>query len=503
MSLTEGVRPQSSPVPLVDPSDERAQMRQAWRVLSVVMCASAFTAVSGTALNVALPTVVDHFDASSTAASWLVLSFLLANTLLLVLFGRLADLFGRREMYLAGLATFTLASLLSGLAPDEWVLVGLRVVQAAGAAMLLTNSAALITDAFPRDRLGQGMGIYLASFSIASLVGPALGGLLAFHAGWRWVFWFNVPLGLASLVWGALVLRRVERSGPWRGIDLRGNVLLLLALGSGLVALTQVTDLGWASPLVLGGLALSALLLPLFVWVQKRTTYPVVDVTLFRDRPFALGLLASFLNSVSQVGVMLLVSLYFQSVRGEDPVTAGLRVLPLAIATVLASTGSGQLTRWFAPRSLAVAGNLMTTSGLTVLLLAMDLETDPRWVMAGLALMGLGSGFFMPSNMTALMGDVPKDRLGIVNGTRLMLQNSGLVVGTAVALSVLTTPVPRALRQHVFDGTLSETAPEALDRLVTGYHLTLATLVGVSLVTCTVSFVARQSLSRRRPVPAA
>src|SRR5262249_50392321 len=161
----------------------------AWRVLSVVSMASILTALGGSSLNVALPEVVRHFHASAVAASWMLLSFMLANTVLMVVFGRLADMVGRRTMYLWGLATYTGTSLLLGFSPDAWTLVGLRVVQAAGSAMLLTNSAALITDAFPRRHLGRGMGIYIASFSVAQLVGPTLGGFLTHRFGWEWVFW--------------------------------------------------------------------------------------------------------------------------------------------------------------------------------------------------------------------------------------------------------------------------------------------------------------------------
>lgn len=180
---------------------ERERLRYAWRALSVVSMASILTALGSSSLNVALPEVVRHFHAGTAAASWMLLSFMLANTVLMVVFGRLADLFGRRTLYLCGLATYTGASLLLGFAPGAWWLVGLRVAQAAGGAMLLTNSAAILTDAFPRGHLGRGMGVYIASFSVAQLIGPTLGGFLTHRFGWQWVFWFNVPLGLMCLAW--------------------------------------------------------------------------------------------------------------------------------------------------------------------------------------------------------------------------------------------------------------------------------------------------------------
>ena len=294
-----GVAPVTDAAAVHSDAQERAVMREAWRTLSVVGLASVFSGMSTSALNVALPAVVRHFSAGATAASWILLAFMLTQTVLMITFGRLADLFGRRSMYLAGLATFTTASLLAGLAPSAWALVGFRVLQAAGSAMLLTNSAAIVTDAFPRHRLGQGMGIYLASFSIAQLLGPTLGGFLAAHAGWRWLFWYNVPVGAACLVWGAVALRRTAPGGERRSLDLPGNLLVFVALGGGLVGLSQVTALGWSDPVVLAGLALFVVLLPAFLLLERRMPHPLVDVSLFGDRAFAFGLLASFLNSVA------------------------------------------------------------------------------------------------------------------------------------------------------------------------------------------------------------
>jgi EmrB/QacA subfamily drug resistance transporter len=490
----------ATPRPAVDAPeapDERAVMKEAWRTLSVVSLASVFSGMSGSALNVALPTVVRHFDASATAASWMLLAFMLANTVMMIFFGRLADMFGRRQMYLMGLTTFTLASFLCGLAPNAWVVVGLRVLQAAGAAMLLTNSAALVTAAFPRARLGQGMGIYLASFSVAQLLGPTVGGVLAEHAGWRWVFWFNVPVGLACLAWGAWALPRVVRAGDRQGIDVTGNLLILVALGSGLAALSQATTLGWGSWLVIGGLLVFVLGMPTFVLFERRVTHPLVDMTLFRNRSFAFGLMASFLNSTSQAGVLLLFSLYFQAVQGVDPLTAGLRVLPLAVATLIFSSSSGLFQRRISPRALAVVGNLCTGSGLIVLAWSVATGAGYVAIAAGLVLAGAGSGLFMPSNTTALMGDMPHERLGIANAMRLMLQQSGFVMGTAVVLSVLTAPLAPELRQYAFAGTLSDVSASGLADLLLGYRYTLLTMLALNAATVLTSLAALRASNRR------
>src|SRR5699024_3726351 len=183
-------------------SESRDAMRLAWRTLSVVSFASIIAGMANSALNVALPTIVRDLDASASAANWTLLGFMLTETVLLVVFGRIADMIGRRAMYLTGVAAFGLASVLCGFAPTAWFLVAFRLLQATGVAMLLSNSGAIVTTVFPRHRLGEGMGIYLASFSIAQLIGPTLGGVLTEYAGWRWIFWFNAPACALCLIWG-------------------------------------------------------------------------------------------------------------------------------------------------------------------------------------------------------------------------------------------------------------------------------------------------------------
>ncbi|WP_336214892.1 MFS transporter [Nonomuraea sp. LPB2021202275-12-8] len=449
--------------------------------------ASVLTALGGNALNVALPQLVRQTNAGAAAASWILIAFQLTTTVLMVVFGRLADMFGRRTMYLAGLATYTVASLLAGFAPDAWLIVALRVFQAAGTAMLLTNSAALVTDAFPRARLGEGMGIYTASFSIAQLFGPTVGGFFAEHLGWQWVFWFNVPIGLLCLAWGVLVLPRGRVAGAERGLDLPGNVLVLAGLGGLLLALSEVTRLGWDHPLVVGGLIAFVLALPLFIFCEGTARHPVVDIRMFRDASFALGTAASFLNSVARISVLFLVSLFYQAVRGEEPVSAALKLLPLSVAALAASVLSGFLQRRLSPRTVTVVGASLTTAGLAGLLCTISATVAYAPLAAFLVLIGLGSGLFLPSNTTVLLDGISSNRLGIVNAMRLMLQNTGGVVGTAMVLSVITVPVPAVLHDSVFAGTLSQVAPGSVADLVDGYRWALGCMTAVAalnVLTC-------------------
>lgn len=491
-NVCDNARQETDPVD-TDRQNQRAVMRHAWMTLSVVAFASMMSGMSASALNVALPTVVRHFDASSVAASWILLAYMLANATLLLGFGRLADMFGRRGMYLLGLALYTVASALCGLAPNEWWLVAFRVLQATGGALLLANSAALVTAAFPRARLGEGMGIYLASFSIAQLFGPTLGGFLAEMAGWQWVFWFNVPIGVLCLTWGAFFLKSTpgERRREQR-LDVRGNILVLVILTSGLAALSQATALGWSHPLVVGGLILCGALIPVFVWAERRVVDPLIDFRLFRDLSFGFGLMGSFLNSMSQIGLVLLMSLYFQAAMGVNPLRAGVLILPLAIAAVSASLLSGLVQRVITASTLAVIGNLLKIMALVILLLEAGSELNMGMVLVALIFAGLGTGFFMPSNATALMRDLPSERLGIANAMRMLCQSTGVVVGTAAVLAIVTSGLPAELRRFALAGTINDISPTAVSQFIEGYERALIWMTVMAVLTVASTVAARQ-----------
>jgi EmrB/QacA subfamily drug resistance transporter len=475
--------------------EEAAQRRYAWLVLSVTSLGMVLTGLNASMLNVALPRVVGHFHADAFAANWLLLSFQLVNTVMIVVFGRLADIFGRRELYLVGFAVFTVASLLAGLAPDIGIVIALRAVQAIGSAMILANSSALITAAFPPDMLAQGMGIYMGTISIASLIGPSLGGALVAAAGWQWVFWVNVPVGVIATGWGLATLRRVP-PGPREKVDVAGNLLVFGFLGGLLLALSEGGTLGWTSPAVLvGGLAF-AVLLPVFVWWEARTQHPVVDLGLFADRFFTAQNAAAFFQTLARVAVILIFALLFQSRYGDDPFAAGLKVMPVPLGMLIASPLTGYLGRHHDQRRLALSGSAVTTAGLLVLLLTVGAGSSYAVVASGLLLCGLGGGVFLTANTVAIMARAPENRLGIINGVRLMVQNCGIVIGTALSLALITSPLQADARSSVYTGDLAHVSREHVGQLVTGYRWALSVMV-VAAVLGGVATMTGQG--RRRP----
>ncbi|MFB4290698.1 MFS transporter [Nonomuraea sp. ATR24] len=470
--------------------DQHARMRYAWRVCSVTSLGLVLIGIAGSTLNVALPAVVRHFQATPFESGWILLAFLLVNTASLVFFGRVADLLGRREVYLAGFALFTVASLLAGLSPDVWFLVAMRVVQAVGAAMILANGTVIITDAFPPEKLSQGMGVYIGTLSVAQLAGPTLGGLIASTAGWQWIFWVNVPAGVIAVVWGAVTLRKMPR-GPKQPVDALGNALVFAALSAILLALSEAGSGGLTSPVVLAGAAVFVVLVPVIVLVERRASHPVLDVRLFGGRMLACANLASFCNAIARAALILVVALYFQAARGVDPFAAGLSVLPVPVGMAVASPVVGALGRRVSPYALSIGGALMSSTGLGVLMLTADPGT-PYWIIGiGLFVAGCGSGAFLTGNTTQVMAALPSGSLGVVNGFRLMVMNVGVVLSIGLSLSVLGSAVGPEVRAQVYAGTLSTLSPVAVDQLMQGFQRTYAVLFAVAVAGAVLAALAR------------
>jgi EmrB/QacA subfamily drug resistance transporter len=456
-------------------------------VLSVVCLGTTVLVVNMNTLNIALPVVVRRFEAGAAAASWVLLAFALTQTCLLMVFGRLADVFGRRGTYLAGLAVFALASLLAGMAPTIGVLIAMRVLQGVGGAVLLANGTAIIAWAFGPARLSQGLGVYLGVLGAAPLLGPSIGGYLAEAAGWRWVFWFNVPFGLLALVWGLLALPRVPR-GDREPIDVLGAVLLVGWLGALVIALSEAGSRGWDAPVTIVGAVVCALVLPLFALRQLRFRFPLVDVALFGDRGFTLGTVAALFNTLARFGTILLIALFLQAIGGLTPAQAGLAVLPGPLASMIASPAGGFLGRRIRARTLAVTGSVITSAGLALTLPMLARDT-PYWTIAlCMVLVSIGSSLFATGNTAAILAAVPSERLGVVNGLRMTIQNVGNVLSTALCLALATSALARGERHLLYEGAAAGLSPGSLGDLVDGYQRAFALLLGASLIATFMSF---------------
>ncbi|WP_051898470.1 MFS transporter [Sciscionella sediminilitoris] len=463
-----------------------------WQVQILAGLGGFLAAINNAIMAVALPTVAEHFHASAGAASWIVLSYMLVTTVLVFVFGRVADMLGRRRMFLGGLAILAAGGLLAGLAPTVTVLICCLCVEGVGAAALLCNITALITDAFPPARLANALGINATIAALAQVLGPVLGGVLTTGLGWRAVFWFNVPIALIGLVWGRLRLRPTPAQARGESFDFPGAILSMLGIGGLILALSEGGTVGWTSLPVLIGLALFVLCLPAFLVLQSRRRHPLLDLSLFTDRARSLAYLSLFLMAMAYYAVVLLMSLYLQAVAGKSADEAGFHVLYVAVGMAVASPVAGRLRARFSTRALASTGLGATAAGLFALALLIEPRIGELWLGTCLLVIGAGVGLFMTPNTSSVMSSVNPERRGIANGVRQTVQNAGWTLSTALSLMIVTMSLPGPLKHAAYAGTVGTLDPRTLDGLTTGYHWALLILGTI----CILGLIA--SLARTR-----
>ncbi len=441
---------------------------------------------SGT-LIIALPDLERALHTSLLGLVWVILAYTIASTVLVLTAGRLSDLFGRKRAYVAGFLVFSAASLGAGFAANGTQLIVWRVLQGIGAAFLFANAAALVTDEFPREQPGLAMGTNTMVAAIGLVLGPVLGGALV-SISWEWVFWFNVPLSLAAAAWGGYVLRELVSPDDVRGLDRAGVATFVAGLTCLVLAVSKGGISGWNDPVVIGGLAVAAVLLPAFVATERGARAPMLDLSIFRNRLFAAATGAAFINGFSRFALMFLFVFYFQGVKGDDPVLAGVKLAPMAIGMLVASPLAGVWADRHGSRALAALGMLVSAvalAAMTMLVVDSPYWQSPLW----LALVGIGSGMFNSPNTAAMMGTVPVHRRGIAAGARTMLQNTGAVLSIAMVMAIVTAAVPQDVLLQIFSGLAESLSPAQLDPFVSNMHTALWVLAATSLAGAGVSLL--------------
>ena len=434
---------------------------------------------SGT-LIIALPDLERSLGTTLFQLVWVILSYMIASTVLVLTAGRLSDLFGRKYAYVGGFVVFSLASLGAGFSTDGTELILWRILQGIGGAFLFANAAALVTDAFPKEQLGLAMGTNTMVAAIGLVLGPVLGGVLV-SISWHWVFWFNVPLGLLGATWGALVLRELAKPDAVRGLDLGGALVFVIGLTGLVFGVSRGGLSGWNDPLVFGSLAAAVVLLPAFVAIERRGRAPMLDLSIFRDRLFAAATGAAFINGLSRFALLFVFVFYFQGVMGDDPIVAGVKLTPMAIGMLIASPLAGAWADRHGSRSLAATG--MVVSAVALALMTTLGVDSPYWASSlWLFLVGVGSGMFNSPNTAAMMGAVPAHRRGIAAGTRTMVQNVGAVLSIAFVIAIVTAAVPREVLFKIFSGLAQGLSAARLDPFVHNMHTALWVLAATSLI---------------------
>jgi MFS family permease len=446
-----------------------------WIALSNTTLGVLMASIDASIVLISLPAIFNGIHINPLAPGetdyflWILLGYMVVTATLLVTFGRISDMFGRVRFYNLGFAIFTVGSILLWLTPGTGntgalELILFRLIQGIGAGFLFSNSAAIITDAFPANQRGLALGINQVAAILGSVIGLILGGILSYFS-WRLVFLVSVPVGIVGTVWAYMMLREISTIRGHQKIDWAGNItfafgatILLLGITYGIQPYGGAPT-GWGNPFVLGAIALGLILLATFIWIELHVQVPMFHLRLFKIRMFAAGNTSSFLASIARGGLQFMLVIWLQGIwlplHGYDyavtPLWAGICLLPLLIGFVVMGPLSGWLSDRFGARVFSTTGMLIQTAGF-LLLTILPTNFNYIWFAILIFMLGVGQGMFSSPNTSSIMNSVPAEQRGAASGMRATFQNSGSLVSIGVFFSIITIGLASALPSTLFNG---------------------------------------------------
>ena len=431
------------------PSADQGHPRK-WWILIVVSFGMFMALLDVTIVNIAMPAIITDLDATLSQASWVLNAYNLVLAVFFLSMGRVADRYGQKRVFIFGLVTFTLFSLLCGFAPNiEW-LIAFRAGQGLGGAALLTISLAIVLGAFPRRQQGAAVGIWGALGTAAAAVGPVLGGVLVTYGHWSWIFFVNVPIGVVAVIACARIIPAGERKEKAEGgIDIPGMVISGVGLFCLTLALVEGDVWGWTSATIVALFVAAVVSFPLFMWWETHTSSPMFPVTLLRIRSFTAANTAVMLVGLAMGGTFLMLVLYLISVLGYSELRAATAMTIMPVLALIVAPNAGRLNDRIGPRFPAAAGAACFAIGLALLGLLSQQGGDTQlWdVMWRAAFIGVGMGLAMPTLSAASMASLPPQVRGVGSGSLNTMRQVGFTVGVALLVAVFTHTVAQNAQQ--------------------------------------------------------
>jgi len=457
-------------------------MKYKWVALTVTSVGTVMAGVDTRIVIVGLPTIAKQLGADVESIIWVSQAYLLASTVGLLLIGRITDLIGRVKIYNIGFAVFTLGSLLCSISFSSVELIVARTVQGTGAAMLLTNSTAILTDATPKEELGTILGLNQIAFRVGSVAGLTLAGVILAIADWRALFYINIPIGIFGTLWAHLRLKEISTKDPAHKMDWWGFITFTLGITSILVSITFLSYGLSETRIGLGLLVVGSFLLIAFIQIESRVEAPILDLRLFKIREFMGGNLAQLLNALAWSGVIIMLSFYLQLVLSMSALQAGLSLLPLEATYAIFGPLSGRLSDKYGTRWFSTIGLIVSSTGFFLLSTATT-ETTYLQLALPLALLGVGNGMFVSPNISSIMGSVPPNRRGVASGFRVTVFNVGLTASSGIAILLITLGLPYSLFSTFIEGLLPSTISTAtIQGFVNGFRIAALVLAIVNTV---------------------
>ncbi len=454
-----------------------------WFILVTVLIGASMSALDVSIVNVALPTLQGDFKVNMAVIEWVAMAYMLTLTIFLPLFGRLADIFGRTKMYNTGFVVFTVGSAFCGLASSAGFLIGARILQAIGAGLLQANSVALITAAFPAKERGRAIGIQGAVQAVAMSIGPFVGGILISVVSWRAIFYVNVPIGILGTFAALYCLPAAERSGKREKIDYLGTTLFATGLAFLVLAVNEGEHIGWTAPIILTYFILGAVLLAAFLVTETRVEHPMIDLTLFKRYAFWAGNLTGLLSYYVLFAVLFLMPFYLEKIAGYNPVVTGSILTPIPLAMAIVAPFAGHISDKYGSRIMTMWG--MGVCALASALLIFTGRSPNMAILIGeLVVLGIGMGLFTPPNNSAIMGSVPKERLGVAGGILNMMRALGLIFGVDISGVIFTSLEHQYILDHGHKVTIFKDLPVALrtEAFLHGFAPVMITLLVINIV---------------------
>jgi EmrB/QacA subfamily drug resistance transporter len=477
---------------------DRDEHANKWVVLVLAGTATFMTTLDSSIVNIGLPAIARSFGIPlSGSIEWVIIGYLVVIAAVLLTFGRLADMVGRKPVFLTGVAVFTLGSALCGAAPSLGVLIAARCFQGIGGAAIFAVNVAMITRAFPASERGQALGTNAILVAMGVSLGPTIGGILTQLGTWRWIFYVNVPIGLvvSLAAWHLLTERpRLQRES----FDLLGAALLAIGLGSLTLGLSFGQEWRWSSLRFLASILIGVASLSVAVWVERRVSAPLVDPALLRNRVFVSANVSLMMSMLALFAVGFLLPFYFEELRGYDTLHSGLLLTPFSLTFAVTAPLAGRLadrtgSAWLSPLGLAIACvGLLLLSELTH-------ASSTVYLILGLIVAGIGQGLFMSPNASALMGAAPTAEQGVASGALATMRVVGQSLSVAVAGTVFTSFGGAAAGAVLEAGRESLSAQQARalqQTFVAGLHaafVVCAALAAVGVVTALVRGKERSS----------
>ncbi|HMK45045.1 MAG TPA: MFS transporter [Methanocella sp.] len=462
----------------------RKEIDYKWVALSNTTIAMFMASVDGTIVMVALPAIFKGINVDPLASFqymlWMLMGYGVVTATLLLSCGRLSDMYGRVRFFNVGFAVFAAGSLLLFLTPSMGdagaiELISFRLVQAVGASFIFSNSAAILTDAFPVDERGKALGINQVAALSGQFIGLVLGGILAVY-DWRYVFLISVPFSTFGALWSFLKLKEISQRAPAQKIDIVGNLMFVSGLTTLLIAVTYGLmpygddPMGWSSPWVIAGLIAGTVLLMLFPVVESRVGHPMFRLGLFRIQAFAFANIAGFLGAIARGGLMFILIMLLQGIwlplhgysYESTPFWAGIYMLPLSAGFVIMGPVSGWLSDKYGARWISTMGMLLVAAAFIILALLPYNFDYPQFALA-LLLMGMGNGMFSSPNIASIMNSVPPEERGVASGMRSTLQNTAMTSSMAMFFTIiivsLTSEFPPAMARSLSSAGAQQLIP--------------------------------------------